>query len=1607
MAWWDDLLRGAGQVVGNIGNAVGGVVGGFGNFVNQQARNAPVVGGLVRNVEDQVGRAVNPRYQPPPPPRPAPIQLPKLNLPQFQAPKININSFVNAFQNNPQIKNLSNQIGGIGQGIDITRRATFGKTDDWNNYTPYQQELIRRNPELQRNISQVDFAKKWALPSLANPVVGLAAGLTLAQQQLPKQQREALIKKEAEASKVAEPFNQSFYGGLGREGTNIVTKLAPYAATGGLPGFIYNHMSGGKLDQAGDNAANAVNNNLFPEAGKANSLSPTKIEDYTDLQQKMRLGGSVSKTITEFVALQGLGKVVTGAAQGAPWVAKIATSHPLLAKALATGAGQGVEGFAGRFLGGIGGNAMFTPEGKPESVSKAIVPALGWGAAQGVAGGLLPMVPNAGKIPIVRAIPRALAGSVIGAATAPLAGMTPLQGAGFGLLGGSNKSFANAAEDKVAKALARKGAGSISSLGTNVKVPIKLDTQLAKQGTVTGKPSYTNISNLKAGSDTLGSKIDPKTVAKYAADIKAGRPINPIVVSSQNGQLFVQDGKHRLAALQSMGVDNIPIINQTPKLQNIKSFSQNFVDDAAKQYRSGKMNEKQLRAFLVDNYQQTFKKNPMPADIDGYVDAIKGATNRPYVQNLRARIQAQASGKPIIPVKGRAIADTAPQPGLPKGYKMTAEGDVVDATGRKLTTGEIQKLTQPAALTKAEAQLNAGKINMNQAEAVENKVAGRRLGAPIYETAPKPTVKLRGTIETVKSSPNTKAELRKALESDPYNQLPNSKSMNQAVKDINKNPQAALNEVLSNKPRTTQMNAKALILAENAQKRGDFDTAQKIFQAMAPGNTTQGQAIQILSVWSKTKPEGVVRYAQKVVDDANNVLVLAHKNPKFTLTSEQASKFRGMAQKIEKMSEGKDKLIATQKMLNEVHQIVPASVGEKLQSVLYYAQLLNPKTAIRNIVGNVGFAGTETLKDVVGAPIDAALTGARRLLGDKNAMRSVYLPHPFKQIKYGIAGGREAAKEASAGVNLSGLEGQLQIGNKKAAFTGKFGKGADKAMQYELSVPDRTFFRAREQQTLDNLMKGAKVTKPTKEMLDIAHFDGQYATFQDDSVAARVFMKVKQGLNTIGTKDGSFGLGSFVINYPKTPGNLLARGIDYSPAGFIKSTLEIAKPLFGKGAFNQKKFVDSFSRALVGTGGLVGTGALLHKVGIITGKPDKDKDVNAQDKGTGLGAYRINVSALKRFVTSGFDPSAGKLQDDDQLISYDWFQPAAIGISMGANIDETGASTKGVVGKLTSLVGSAGASIAGGVDTIASQPLVQGVERLFGKGGGITQGVLATAQGVPASFVPTLVNQINQLLDNTSRSTYDPNVAVQGLNMVKAKIPGLAQTLQPQVGVDGNDNERYQNGSNNIFNVMFNPAFAGKYQANSVEKEISRLQDSTGQTSQYPNVIKNTQTVNGESVQLSAQQVTDMQRLQGKLTQDAYSRIMNDPAYQKLSDTDKVKRLQNIITQANAIARVQVLGDTNDSKSVQEGVATGKVQYNTNAVGFKPTKTAKVKLSKASKGRSSGRKASSKSVASNVRGLKLTTPKFSNSARLPKLAFNSQSFGTPPKRSSKTTIKVA
>jgi hypothetical protein len=894
-------------------------------------------------------------------------------------------------------------------------------------------------------------------------------------------------------------------------------------------------------------------------------------------------------------------------------------------------------------------------------------------------------------------------------------------------------------------------------------------------------------------------------------------------------------------------------------------------------------------------------------------------------------------GETVLPEPLQQMQDQ-----LPKGYKVDKTGSVFDSKGNELTTGQIQELTQPQFLTDFEHASQTGdhatmarissehpgdhRVQFNEtAPAAQHPVvdpATNKISmvddvpAVTPEAHPgtflngkQPTsaaeaanqsgfpsqTRTRGFIDTMMNDAKTAPAIKQKLaDLDNTYQTRNTDALQmKAANFAREHPDEAMQMARNGKDDVSIAVGHEHI--KNLQDAGHIDTAIEVAQHMAKTGTDLGRGVQAFAAYARLAPEGILRFAQNEIAKYNEAT-----GKKITLKAENAQKLVDMSKEIQKLPEGsKERGYATAKLVAEVQKQMPATLAEKLGTLQTMAQLMNVKTNVRNIVGNGMFGGLENLSQVVATPVDMLLSAMR------GSDRTTTLPNIKVQGKGFVEGGKTGVKEAFDGIN-TGPSSQFDL-NSVPVFRDKILGNLEKTMNATLRGGDRAAYQAAFDDTIHGLMKLNKTDKVTPDMLEQAHHTALYRTFQDSNAVSDFFVGLKKSFNKvgIGIEGKRFGLGDIVLKYPKTPGNLLARGIDYSPAGFMKATFEATKPLFGR-EFNQKAFVDSFSRAVTGSTVAFGMGYLLADNGIITAAPSQNKDLRNVQKTSGLGGYQINASAFKRWVASGFSKDAAKLRDGDTLVSYDWAQPAAIPLSAGAAL---GAHTPVKVG-----AANTASNLANSANTLVEQPLLQGVQRLFGGYGGMGDAAINTATSAPASFVPTIISQLNQLFDNHSRITTDQNPVNSAVNQVKAKIPGAAQTLPAQYDVLGNPKERYQNGGNNPFNVMVNPAFISQYKPTPAANEVLNLYQNTGETKQTPNTAPTSVRITGpdgnpQTVKLTGDQQSHYQQLTGQLTAQTINQLAADPNYMSLPDSEKVKILSAKQTDINNAAKVKIMGD--------------------------------------------------------------------------------------------------
>lgn len=747
-------------------------------------------------------------------------------------------------------------------------------------------------------------------------------------------------------------------------------------------------------------------------------------------------------------------------------------------------------------------------------------------------------------------------------------------------------------------------------------------------------------------------------------------------------------------------------------------------------------------------------------------------------------------------------------------------------------------------------------------------------------------VKRRGFGETVKKSELVPKELFEQIDDITYQVKSNKETLSRvkAIQELGEDNALRVARD-ANHP---ESNAVALKLMEDALKKNEFEKFTMLNKEFSPRFTKQGQQIQIISKFGKLTPTGAVRFAKHIVEEANKL-----SGSKIKLTDDVIRDLTGLAEDIAKAPEGRKKVVAIAKLMDKIAAQVPQGLGKKVATLQTMAQLLNPKTAIRNILGNVALGATETVSDIAGTGIDKLLS--KIVPGWE---RSMGLPSVGKMYEGAKRGFKLGMEDALLGIDTSG------IGTKFDLPTRTFRKGLmdkiEKAMNIELRATDRAFYQAAFDDSINSMMKATKSSKITQEMMAQAGEEALYRTFQNNSKLASAMVKLKKGLNF----GKEFGIGDLINKYPKTPANIVNVGMDYSPIGALKTIRQIYDATKGITSIGniatRRNLVKQISRTLVGTG-IIATGYVLAKNGILSGKSEKDKDIRALQRESGEGPFRINISAIRRLMKR----EDGNPKNGDLLVSYDWLQPNAIPFSMGVNM---ALGNK----KAEEALNAAIEGLESGVDTLTQQPVIQGIKR-FGEdfsNKGIVRAIGNQLAEAPASFVPTIINQLRQKFgDNIQKETYDPNIFKEGLNRAMAKVPGLENKLPQRIDTLGKPAETYQGGTNSVVNVFFNPAFVSRIEESPEAKMVLDLYRTTGEQGQIPRVAPEfIKDENGNRIDLTPEQYTQFQKYIGEKTQEMFSKLAQSDEFNSMNDVDKVNKLTSLLTNISADAKKEIMG---------------------------------------------------------------------------------------------------
>ena len=762
---------------------------------------------------------------------------------------------------------------------------------------------------------------------------------------------------------------------------------------------------------------------------------------------------------------------------------------------------------------------------------------------------------------------------------------------------------------------------------------------------------------------------------------------------------------------------------------------------------------------------------------------------------------------------------------------------------------------------------------------------------------------------SVENSPYLEGDIKELINSDSdvkyYEGIANEDTLDTAYRKLKEGNREEVVRWLTNESKkvTAEDVAEGFILLKQYQDAGDYGSMISVARKLRKMGTQAGQTVQAFSILSRMTPEGMVKFAQAELDDAFEVLKerksknwLENNSSRFTLTDDEVQMITDNVLKASNLPEGRDKNILLAEISALIQNKLPSSTASKFRALQRISLLLNPKTNVRNILGNALMMPERIIADFVAAPIDRAIS-------KKTGVRTTGVPNILDYGRGFKKGAYESYNDFRRGINTLNREGnRFEIG-EAPAFNPEYAKtkagkaltkaaaATDRLTSFVLEMGDRPFYEAYFVNSLNNQMKLANVTEPSADMIEIATQDALENTYQDNNGYTKFVEGVRRGMNF--GKD--FGFGNIVIPFAKTPANLTKALVEFSPVGLVKSiTADAAK--FNRAVNNgtatpqmQRKLVNNIGKGVAGTLVML-LGAFLASEGIISGAGDDDKDAaNFARNVLGIQPYSVVIGG--------------------KSYTYDWAAPVGPQFAIAADIvnniknGDTGNFGMDALGSGVNAILNA-LQTGGGV--LFEQSFLRGIQDFF-KEDNLMQALINSGLSVIGQYIPSLSNQIAQLTDPVQRTTYAYNNVLQtGMNKAITRIPGLSQTLEPTVDVYGREVQRY-GGDNNVFNVMVNPANVAAQNKLPAADEVWRLYQQTGDKTVFPSVAPYYIKYQDEKYDMSPAERTKYQKTMGQSTANVFGEISASDQYRTLTDAEKAELAKTVNEYSSTLAKKEYL----------------------------------------------------------------------------------------------------
>ena len=661
----------------------------------------------------------------------------------------------------------------------------------------------------------------------------------------------------------------------------------------------------------------------------------------------------------------------------------------------------------------------------------------------------------------------------------------------------------------------------------------------------------------------------------------------------------------------------------------------------------------------------------------------------------------------------------------------------------------------------------------------------------------------------------------------------------------------------------------------NAANAGDGKATAELLSLYAQMETTAGQAVQAASILRKLAPSDQLYAAKRVVSELEKTIQKNYKDLEITIDPSLIEEFNQQTAQA-----GRDAVL--DKIYQNVADQVPAKWKDKWNAWRYMAMLFNPRTHIRNIVGNVGFQPLRWTKDRVAATIEA---GVSKVSGGRLGRTKSFAANP---ALYKAAWADWAnVQDVLSGNKYDDI--RTEINSRRRIFRTAPLEAGRKINSWALEAEDAIFKRITYADALAGYLQSNGVTAEQmrnntvdaqilSRARDYAGREALKATYQDRNMVSDKVVQIARALGPAGEA---------VLPFKRTPANILVRGMEYSPAGLAKAlTYDLIQ--VKRGRMTGAEAIDHIASGLTGSG-LMALGAYLFAQGIVTSGGGDDEGQDAINDLTGVQNYALNL------------PGGGN-------VTLDWLAPEALPFFMGVELMDS----MGQGGNTAESISTALKSIS---DPMLELSMLQSLNDVIDSVSFSENKLGALVSSALVSYftqaIPTLGGQIERSAEDVRMTTYtDKNLRLPtdlqyAIGRASARLPGPDYQQMPYIDAWGREDSSgplWLRMANNFLN----PAYTSNKQVTPVDEEIQRIYDQTGDASVVPQRPERYITVDGERIDLSKEKYEQYATKRGQMQFEMLGNIIDNPTYRSMSDTDKAFVIDSVYEYADKTTKAEI-----------------------------------------------------------------------------------------------------